>query len=70
VDSTTDSLVERKTATTLDMVGSGGGMFQKDIECHADLGEGVYFTVSGTGTCTINDVGVEFVTRSSGDVNA
>jgi hypothetical protein len=30
----------------------------------------VYFTVSGTGTAEIADVGVEFVTRSSGDVNA
>ena len=70
VDSTTDTLVERKTATTLDMVGSGGGMFQKDIECKAAKGEGVYFTVSGTGTCTINDVGIEFTTYGSGDVSA
>lgn len=70
VDATTDSLVERKTATTLDMVGAGGGMFQKDIECHADLGEGVYFTVSGTGTCEIADIGVEFTMKGVGDVNA
>jgi len=69
VDSTSDTLVTR-AATTLDMVGTGGGMFQKDIECHADLGEGVYFTVSGTGTCTINDVGVEFTTKGAGDVSA
>jgi hypothetical protein len=45
-------------------------MFQKDIECHADLGEGVYFTVSGTGTCQIADVGVEFSTKGANDVNA
>jgi hypothetical protein len=70
VDATTDTLVERKTATTLDMVGAGGGMFQKDIECHADLGEGVYFTVSGTGTCEIADIGVEFSMKGANDVNA
>jgi hypothetical protein len=64
-----DTIVTRAT-TTLDMVGTGGGLFQKDIECHAEIGEGVYFTVSGSGTATICDVGVEFVTRSAGDVNA
>jgi len=69
VDSTSDTLVTR-AATTLDMVGAGGGMFQKDIECHADLGEGVYFTVSGTGTCELADVGVEFTTKGAGDVSA
>jgi hypothetical protein len=63
-----DTLVTRAT-TTLDMVGAGGGLFQKDLECHAEIGEGVYFTVSGTGTAQICDVGVEFSTRSSGDVN-
>jgi hypothetical protein len=69
IDSTSDVIVTR-AATTLDMLGTGGGLFQKDIECHADLGEGVYFTVSGTGTCQVCDIGVEFSTRSSGDVNA
>jgi hypothetical protein len=69
VDSTSDTILTR-ASTTLDMVGAGGGMFQKDIECKAAQGEGVYFTVSGTGTAEIADVGVEFVTRSSGDVNA
>jgi hypothetical protein len=69
VDSTSDVILTRASAT-LDMVGSGGGMFQKDIECKAAQGEGVYFTVSGTGTCEINDVGVEFTTKGAGDVNA
>jgi len=69
IDGTSDVIVTRAT-TALDMVGAGGGMFQKDIECHADLGEGVYFTVSVTGTCKIADVGVEFSTRNAGDVNA
>jgi hypothetical protein len=69
VDSTSDVILTRASAT-LDMVGSGGGMFQKDIECKAAQGEGVYFTVSGTGTCEIADVGCEFSTRGSGDVNA
>jgi hypothetical protein len=69
VDSTSDVILTR-ASTTLDMVGSGGGMFQKDIECKAAQGEGVYFTVSGTGTCEIADVGVEFSTKGVGDVNA
>lgn len=69
IDATSDVILTR-ASTTLDMVGMGGGMFQKDIECHADLGEGVYFTVSGTGTCEIADVGCEFVTKGTGDVNA
>lgn len=69
IDSTSDVIVTR-ASTALDMVGTGGGMFQKDIECHADLGEGVYFTVSGTGTCEIGDCGVEFSTKGAGDVNA
>jgi hypothetical protein len=69
VDITTDTILTRASAT-LDMVGTGGGMFQKDIECHADLGEGVYFTVSGTGTAEIADVGVEFSTKGANDVNA
>lgn len=69
VDKTTDTILTRSDET-LDMVGAGGGMFQKDIECRADTGEGVYFTVSGTGTCEIADVGVEFTMRGAGDVNA
>jgi hypothetical protein len=68
VDSTSDVILTRASAT-LDMVGSGGGMFQKDIECKAAQGEGVYFTVSGTGTCVINDCGVEFATKGVGDTN-
>jgi hypothetical protein len=69
VDSTSDVILTRASAT-LDMVGTGGGMFQKDIECKAAHGEGVYFTVSGTGTCEINDVGTEFTTKGASDVNA
>jgi hypothetical protein len=69
IDSTSDVILTRASAT-LDMVGSGGGMFQKDIECKAAKGEGVYFTVSGTGTCEIADVGTEFSTTGAGDVNA
>jgi hypothetical protein len=63
-----DTLVTRAT-TTLDMIGTGGGLFQKDLECHAEIGEGVYFTVSGTGTAQICDVGTEFTTRGAGDTN-
>jgi len=64
-----DTLVTRADVT-LDMIGTGGGMFQKDLECHADLGESVYFVVSGTGKCEIADVGVEFTTKGANDVNA
>jgi hypothetical protein len=64
-----DTLVTRAT-TTLDMIGTGGGLFQKDLECHAEIGEGVYFVVSGTGTAQICDVGTEFTTRGAGDVDA
>lgn len=56
------------TDTSLDMMGSG--FYQKDIECQAQLGEGVYFVVSGTGTAEIADCGVEFTTKSTGDTNA
>jgi hypothetical protein len=62
----TPTLVQ--TNTSLDMAGSG--FYQKDVECYAQLGEGVYFVVSGTGTAEIADVGVEFTTKSGGDVNA
>lgn len=55
--------------TSLDMVGTGHGMFQKDIECHAEKGEGVYFVVSGSGSCEIADCGVEFTTYGAGDTN-
>ena len=53
--------------TTLDM--QGAGMYQKDIECHAEIGEGVYFVVNGAGTAEVADCGVEFTTKGAGDVN-
>ena len=53
--------------TSLNM--QGAGMYQRDIECHAELGEGVYFVINGTGTASIADCGVEFTTKGAGDVN-